>query len=51
MAKITIEVPDEVADSLRKLAAAKGITFEDFCKVAFAAGLAKNLRKSFCKKL
>lgn len=50
MARITIEVPDEVANSLRTLAAAKGLTFEDFCKAAFAAGLSKQLRKGFGKK-
>ena len=49
MARITIEVPDKVADSLRTLAAAKGVPFEQFCLAAFVAGLNKKLRKGFEK--
>lgn len=47
MARIVIEVPDEVHQSLRALAASKGMIFEDFCKAAFAAGLSKTLLKRF----
>lgn len=47
MAKIIIEVPDEVCKQLKVLASAKGVMFEDFCTAAFVAGLAKHLRKGF----
>jgi hypothetical protein len=47
MAQIVIEVPDEVYQSLKALAASKGISFEDFCKAAFAAGFMKKFRKKF----
>lgn len=47
MAKVTIEIPDEVYNSLRILAAAKGVSLDDFCYLAFIAGLNKNIRKKF----
>lgn len=34
MAQIVIEVPDEVYQSLKALAASKGIPFVKFCKAA-----------------
>ena len=42
MAHITIEVPDDVYKALKAIAASKGIVFEEFCKSAFAVGLAKS---------
>ena len=45
MAQITIEVPDEVYNSLRILADAKGVPLDQFCFLAFVAGLNKNIRK------
>lgn len=47
MPQIVIEVPDEVYQSLKALAASKGISFEDFCKMAFAAGFTKRFSKKF----
>lgn len=47
MAKVTIEVPEEVVNAIRVLAAAKGVTYEEFCYVAFVAGLNKTIKKKF----
>lgn len=45
MAQITIEVPDEVYSAIELLAGVKGQSFDDFCFLAFVAGLNKNIRK------